>query len=189
VKLRLVSVAATLALLGAACAPEDRPAEPRPGPTLPPTPPLTALYRFWDTNLGEHLYTYGLGEPVDLRNDPAFGGEVVVGYVSTGPRVGAIPLTRARCRDGRHLFYFHKPYAKADIARVEDFEVYVWTVPGEGLVPVHASFLPDGKDAYFSQDLAAVRETVARTLATTGQVRRLVERMFHVSPTPVQPDW
>jgi hypothetical protein len=159
--------------------------EPTPAPA-PAKPTLLALYRFWDTRHNEHVYTYGEGEPAAWRKNPAFNGEVLVGYIAVAPQPGAVKLYRAYCRDQRHYFYLTKPTGATDIERSEAFEVYVWTQPGDGRIAVHACFLPDDKDAYFDRDLANVKEYTAGTLKQIGKQRKVVEAMFYVYPTAVQ---
>jgi internalin A len=199
-----ILLAAALALLAAGCGrktpstdpgstPAQTPAQPpAPTPPQPPTPtatpgptkarpPLSALYRFRDEKVVEHVYTYGDGEPAAWRKNPAFKDEAVVAYVATAPQPDAARLYRSYCRDARHYFTLAKPAAARDVVRVEAFEVYVWTAPGDGRVPVHASFGPDDKDAYFSADLAAVRG-----YRGNGQ-RRVVEAMFYAYPGAAGP--
>lgn len=161
---------------------------PAPPPAQPEAPKrvLTALYRFWDKRTNEHVYTYGDGEPAEWRKNPAFEQEKVVGYAVYKPEADAVRLYRVLCRDGRHRFSLRLARSAEvvkDIARVEDFTLYVWTKPGDGRVPVHACFLPDDRDFYFERDMAAVRSYTDETLKVIGKQRLIVENMFYLYPT------
>ncbi len=163
-----------LALFAGACDRKTSPteADPTPAPAPTPTPAkptLLALYRFWDTRHNEHVYTYGEGEPAAWRKNPAFNGEVLIGYIAVAPQPGASRLYRAYCRDQRHYFYLTTPAGATDIERIEAFEVYVWPQPGDGRVAIHACSLPDDKDSYFDRDLANVKEYAAGTLKQIGK--------------------
>lgn len=153
--------------------------------------PLVTLHRFWDKKHKEYVYTYGEGEPADWRRNDAFSSEAVVGSASTAPLPDTVHLYRAFCRDERHYFYLTVPANATDIVRMEAFEMYVWTKPGDGRIPIHACFLPDDKDAFFDTNLNAVKDYAARTLKESGQNRKVIESMFYLYPpqlpSPEQP--
>jgi WD40 repeat protein len=153
----------------------------------PPLRHLTPLYRFRDTRNGEHVYTYGDGEPADWRKNPAFTGETVVGYASVTPLGDTAQLWRAYCRDTRHYLTLGDPSWEKDILRHESFAPFVWVKPGDGRVPVHACFLPDGKDAYFDVSLEKVRAYAAGPPEGAGPERKVVEEMFYLYPTGSAP--
>jgi len=160
---------------------------------------MAAVHRFWDTRLKEFVYTYGAGEPADWRKNPIFNRETIIGFAATTQQPGSVRLYRAYCRDQRHYFYLNKPASATDIERMESFELYVWTTPGNGRIAMHACFLPDDKDAYFDSSLPSIKEYVETTQKETGQKRKVIEAMFYLyspgqqpkqsvpSSTPIQP--
>ncbi len=151
-------------------------------PEVAAGPAYTPLYRFWDSRVKEHLYTYEGTEPVAWRAAGNFGNEHVVGYAVNTPEPGTVRLWRAYCKDGRHYFYIDKPATANDIERIEDFLLYVWTQPGDGRVPVHASYLPNDKDPLFDTNLEAIRQNALDTQRLTGVARKVVESVFYVLP-------
>jgi hypothetical protein len=184
----MISFVAGVCLCFCSCGKKDRPAETPDAPdSASSKPEVTALLCFWDTNLNEHVYTYGDGEPADWRKNPVFSAKPTVGYVATKQYPDTVPLHRAYCRDQRHYFYLTRPAGATDVERMEDFHVFVWTKPGDGRVAVHACFLPDDKDAYFEQDLKRVKDYVDGTLKGIGKQRKLVENYFYVYPTRTRP--
>jgi hypothetical protein len=158
-------------------APEEVPATPRKLDTI-------AIHRFWDTRLREFVYTYGEGEPADWRKSGNFNRETIIGSAAATPQPGTVRLYRAYCRDQRHYFYITKPVGATDIERIESFEVYVWTKPGDGRIAIHACFLPDDKDAYFDSSLQSIMEYVDTTLKERGPHRKPVQAMFYLYPPP-----
>jgi hypothetical protein len=188
--MRWLKILSVVALCICACGkknkPTDAPAEPS-TPSALSKPEVTALLRFWDATNGEHVYSYGDGEPKNWRQNTAFSEEQIVGYVAHKQLPDTSPLKRAYCRDRRHYFYLTKPAGATDIERIEDFHLFVWTKPGDGRVPVHACFLPDDKDGYFDQDLARVKGYADRASKRDGKQRKLVENFFYVYPTGPAP--
>lgn len=177
----IVLSVAFLSMCLASCG-KNKPKDPdAPAPETTPKLALTPLYRFWDNGHNEHVYTYEGTEPVEWRKNPAFQRETVVAYGVNSPDIDAVKLHRWYRKDGRHYFYIKEQPKGFQFERLEDFTLYVWTTPGNGRIPIHASFDNDSLDAYFDKSLENVKSYSA------GKQRNIVENYFWLYPTGPAP--
>ncbi|HYH64545.1 MAG TPA: WD40 repeat domain-containing protein [Urbifossiella sp.] len=188
---RMILPLVVVSLFLCSCGKKNKPADAPESSPVTPTPPKVeryALYRFWDSRLNEHVYSYGDGEPADWRRSGVFHNETIVGYVSTEPLPDTDRLYRAYRRNRLHYFYLGLPPNKgADIERIEAFGVYVWTKPGDGRIPIHFCSLPDGTDPLFDKSLAHIQKATADTLRVQSIQRKVVENYFYVYPAGPTP--
>ncbi len=154
-------------------------------------PTLLALYRFWDTRHNEHVYTYGDGEPAAWRKNPAFNGEVLVGYIAVAPQPNAVRLYRVPTAedDERHYFYVTKPGAqrRRTSSGLRRSRWYVWTRnPATAESQSTRASCRTTRTGVLRPGPDDRKEHAAGTLKQIGKQRKVVEAMFYVYPTAVQ---
>ncbi len=150
-------------------------------------PAITPLYRFWDAQKEEHVYSYGEGEPGDWRKNPTrFQDETIIGLGSTEEKPGTVRLWRAVRRDGKHYFYIVGDPKIMEDSKIEAFVMYVWRKPGSGRVAVHACAMPDGLDPFFDPDFEAVKKLTKETATSKGVKRVVVRNSFYLMEAPAE---
>ena len=157
---------------------------------------LMPLYRFYDANLKQHVYTYGIEEPALWRQNGSFTNETIIGYVSHNEAPHTTRIWRYLMPDG--TFYFlarvkganspdrvgNKLRAALDSkAKVQAFDVWGWSGRVDPrLVPVYACSMPDGTDMIFSRDRDEIRRANRDTWNSLGIKRHDFGIAFYVYP-------
>ncbi|MDB5385639.1 MAG: hypothetical protein JWM11_1285 [Planctomycetaceae bacterium] len=133
---------------------------------------VQALYRFYDHELNEHLYSSKQEEVADWRLKKHLREHVIIGDISPVALPGTVRLWRGSREDGKHYFYF-KAAGKVPNVKVEDnkFEVWVWTKAGDGRIPVYGHTWTDDTDVFLEVDLKNVSKFRADSQDALGVSR------------------
>ena len=134
---------------------------------------LIPLYRFYDHNLNENVYSHDMGEVNAWRKLAHMKEQIIVGDVSPVELPDTTHLWRAfRLPDRKHFHYLRAP-GKAVKITVENrvFSCFVWKKPGEGRIPIYATTWTDGTDACFDPDLDNQRKYRENTKKALGAYR------------------
>jgi hypothetical protein len=118
---------------------------------------LQPLYRFYNHEVNEHLYSLKMDEIEEWRKKKHFDEHAILGDVSPIELPGTVRLSRAPGEGGRHYFYV-KPVGAAANAKVkeEQFRAWVWPDAGDGRIPIFGHAYIDATDTFLEPDLKHV---------------------------------
>lgn len=147
-------------------------------------PDLLPLLRFYNKATNEHCYTYTEKELAFWREVESFEEHGIIGLVSAKMLPGTVRLYR-QIRPNNRFVYSNNPPPKSMLTTVDaNFEVYVWTDPGDGRVPIYCSTWTDGTDVFFEPVLESFEKISADSKKTLGvdRLRPTVGPLFYVYP-------
>ncbi len=120
---------------------------------------LKPLLRFYNVASEQHYYTISSAEAEQWRARSDLQEEHAIGRVAHRPLDGTVRLHRAKFENGKYHSYFTGPEKSVPPDTIDkvNFQVYVWTDPGDGRIPVYYNTLKVGTDQYYSYILEHVR--------------------------------
>jgi hypothetical protein len=120
---------------------------------------LKPLVRFYNIDSEQHYYTLSAAETEHWRTRADLQEQHAIGRVTHRPLPGTVPLHRATFDNGKYHSYFTGPEKSVPPNTIDkvNFQVYVWTDPGDGRIPVYFNTLKVGTDQYYSYILEHVR--------------------------------
>jgi hypothetical protein len=140
------------------------------------------LYRFYDHNRNEHLYTPNEDEVLAWRKIPHFKEHAIIGDVSPVEVPGTTQLWRAYRKDGQHYFYTKALGAAQVTVETEKFRVWVWKTAGDGRIPIYANTWTDATDVFLDPSLEACRNFKNGTKKALGVMRLPLGTKAYDSP-------
>ncbi|MDB4786998.1 MAG: hypothetical protein P8M30_11705 [Planctomycetaceae bacterium] len=142
---------------------------------------LVPIHAFRRETAPEMVYTIDSEEITRLKRTNGWEDRGVLGYGSPKDGKGLIKLQRAH-RGRWHVFYTKAPEQLPKGTELEEFDVWVWEKPDEGLSPIYAASLPDWRDMIFSTDKDQIKQAIEDSWNASKVKRTDHGVMFYLKP-------